>query len=302
MVTVADLKIYASVPASLRIRRRQSVWAGKHRPGLPTDCFLEGPSFDRDGWLYVVDVAWGRILRCDLDGAFSVVAEYDGEPNGLKIHHDGRIFIADFRHGLMQLDPDSGHVESVLGADIDGRPFHGLNDLFFTPNGDLYFTDQGMSGLHDPYGRLYCLRAGGKLDLILDRIPSPNGLVVTPDMRTVFLNVTRDNAVWRVPLDEAGRPYKVGAFIRLSGGVGPDGLAMNEKGELLVAHIGLGCVWHFDTRGEPVARLRAPVGAGTTNLAFGGSGNRRLFVTESETGQILYADMDVPGMPMFSGA
>jgi len=240
------------------------------------------------------------VLRCDHNGAFTVIAEYDGEPNGLKIHRDGRIFIADFRRGLMVLEPGSGRLDCLLDAGPDG-PFKGLNDLFFAANGDLYFTDQGMSGLHDPSGRLYRLRAEGGLDLVLDSIPSPNGLVVSPDGRTVFLNVTRDNAVWRVPLDETGRPYKVGAFIRLSGGTGPDGLAMNQRGELLVAHIGLGCVWHFSVMGECMGRLRSPAGLGTTNLAFGGTGMARLFVTESETGQILYADMAAPGMPMYSG-
>ena len=59
-----------------------------------------------------------------------------------------------------------------------GQSFQGVNDLVFVRNGDLYFTDQGMSGLHNPTGRVLRLRAHGALDLVLDLIPSPNGLVL----------------------------------------------------------------------------------------------------------------------------
>ena len=60
----------------------------------------------------------------------------------------------------MLLDPRSGKVEALLDRP-HGERFKGLNDLVFAKNGDLYFTDQGESGLHDPPGRLYRLRAGG---------------------------------------------------------------------------------------------------------------------------------------------
>jgi sugar lactone lactonase YvrE len=125
----------------------------------------------------------------------------------------------------MRLDPATGAVTPHLERHALER-FKGLNDLVFARNGDLYFTDQGLTGLHDPTGRLYCLRADGRLERLLDNIPSPNGLVLSLDESTIYLNVTRDNAVWRVPLLPDGSAFKVGAFIRLSGGGGPDGLAV----------------------------------------------------------------------------
>ena len=93
-------------------------------------------------------------------GKVTIVAEYDGEPNGLKIHRDGRIFIADHKHGLLLLDPASGKVSTILDRPYRER-FKGLNDLIFARNGDLYFTDQGESDLRDPAGRLYRLGAEG---------------------------------------------------------------------------------------------------------------------------------------------
>jgi gluconolactonase len=292
-------QVFARVPDQLRVRGGTSRWVERQRRGRATDCFLEGPSFDRAGNLYVVDVAWGRILCIDPQGAFTVVAEYDGEPNGLKIHRDGRIFIADFRHGIMLLDPARGAMTPLLERGALG-PFQGVNDLVFADNGDLYFTDQGMSGLHAPSGCLYRLRSDGRLQQLLDNLPSPNGLVLSPDGTAVYLNVTRDNAVWRVPLTADGEVYKVGAFIRLSGGTGPDGLAMDEAGNLAVAHLDLGTVWLFSPLGEPLARVRSCAGLATTNLAYGGADRRSLFITESDTGQVLVAAMSVPGRPMFS--
>ncbi len=291
--------VHARLPDSLRISGRSSAWANKQRPGLATDCFLEGPSFDRQGNLYMVEIAYGRILRLSPDGIFSVAAEYDGAPNGLKIHADGRIFVADFHKGLMRIDPGSGNVTTVVD-EYEGKPFHGLNDLVFAVNGDLYFTDQGYSGLHDPFGRLFRLRGETTLELVVKGIPSPNGLVLDVPEKTVYLNVTRDNAVWRVPMDADGVPNKVGAFVRLSGGVGPDGLAIDEAGNLAIAHIGLGVVWLVSPLGEPLLRIDSPTGRMTTNVAYGGEDGRSLFITESETGTILTARMPHPGKRMFS--
>ncbi|KQW20437.1 gluconolactonase [Afipia sp. Root123D2] len=297
-----DIKteVFARLPDRYRVSSGRSRWVDIQRNGAPTGSFLEGPSFDKAGNLYVVDVPWGRIFRVSPAGEFDLVAEYEGEPNGLKIHRDGRIFVADYRHGIMNLDPASGKVTPFLDrAELDR--FKGVNDLVFADNGDLYFTDQGLTGLHDPTGRLYRLSAkDGRLEAVLQGIPSPNGLVLNLDDSAVFVNVTRDNAVWRVPMMANGKAFKVGAFIRLSGGGGPDGLAIDEAGNLAVAHLGLGSVWLFNPMGEPIARIRSCAGPLTTNVAYGGADRRTLYITESETGQILAAKLDVPGRRMFS--
>jgi gluconolactonase len=81
---------------------------------VPIAAFLEGPSFDRAGNLYCVDIAHGRIFKTTPVGTVSVVTEYDGEPNGLKIHKDGRIFVADYRNGIVTVDPATGAMNPVL--------------------------------------------------------------------------------------------------------------------------------------------------------------------------------------------
>ena len=287
--------VFARLPDEYRKPDPGNAWAIVNRRGVPVDSFLEGPSFDRHGNLYVVDIPYGRVFRISPTGLWTLVTQYDGEPNGLKIDRDGGIVITDYRHGLMRLDPATGAVTSLLERRWSER-FKGVNDLTFAAGGEIYFTDQGQTGLHDPTGRVYRLKPDGQLDLVIATVPSPNGIVLNGAEHILYVAVTRGNAVWRVPLMPDGTASKVGIFVQLSGGLGgPDGLAMDEDDNLAVAHAGLGTVWLFSRIGEPVARIRSCAGLTTTNVAYGGPGRRRLFITESETGQVLVADMPVAG-------
>jgi len=298
--TPIETRVLATLPPSLTGMPGGEWQMGQPR-GTPGRSLLEGPTFDQQGNLYCVDLPNGRVLRIDAAGTFSVVAEYDGWPNGLAIHQDGRFLIADYKHGIMLLDPVNGRVTPYL-VRAGLERFKAVNDLTFAANGDLYFTDQGLTGLHDPTGRLFRVSADGRLNCLLDRVPSPNGLVMDLEETSVLLAVTRANAIWRVPLMRDGGVAKVGTFVQLSGGGGPDGLALDSEGRLAIAHVGLGTVWIVDRLGEPVYRIRSCKGLHTTNVAFGGPDRRMLHITESETGTILVADLDVSGKPLFSGA
>jgi gluconolactonase len=293
-----ETKVFARLPEKLRMKNRKSGWAfGKGRDDLHS--FLEGPSFDRAGNLFLVDIPYGRILRVSPQAEWTVVVEYDGWPNGLKIHKDGRIFIADHRRGIMQLDTGNALVTPVL-EHVRREGFKGTNDLVFASNGDLYFTDQGQTGLQDASGRVFRLRTDGHVDCLMENIPSPNGLVLSPDEKTLYVAVTRANQVWRLPLHPDGTTSKVGAFITLSGGAGPDGMAIADDGGLAVAHVGLGAVWLFNHLGEPQQRIVSCEGLSTTNVAFGGPGGKSLFITESDSGTVLQADVLVKGRLMYS--
>ena len=298
-----ETELFTKVPDALRIKDRPSEWVRIRRSGTPTDCFLEGPSFDREGNLYVVETAYGRIFCISPEGEWTVAAEYEGAPNGLKIHKDGTIYIADHKWGIMKMDPKTGKVEPhCVRNGFDS--FIGVNDLFFAPNGDLYFTDQGASDLREPVGRVFRLRTDGRVELVLAGIASPNGLVLTPDGKALLLAVTRANCIWRLPLLPDGSLGKVGLFIQLSGsaGGGPDGLALDEAGNLAIAHAYMKSVWLFNTFGEPILRIRSCAGAATTNIAYGGADRRTLYITESQTGSILRCPMPVAGRPMYSHA
>ncbi|MBV7483177.1 SMP-30/gluconolactonase/LRE family protein [Bordetella sp. BOR01] len=276
---------------------KERLHAGKGT--LATDSYIEGPSFDRDGNLYLVDIAFGLVFRVSPMGKVTLLAEYDGEPNGLKIHRDGRIFIADHKNGLLLLDPGLGTLTPYLRrARTEG--FKGLNDLYFASNGDLYFTDQGQTGMQDPTGRVYRSSADGRLECLLGNVPSPNGIVMNPAENLLYVAATRGNSVWRAMVLPDRSLTRVGLFVQMSGGSGPDGMAVDQAGNLLVAHAGLGAVWMFSPHGEPLLRIDSCMGRMTTNIAFGGNDNRDLYITESESGCVLVARMEIPGQPMYS--
>lgn len=293
-------EVFAELPESLRRAGEQTEWiAGQPAFGPPLHSLLEGPGFDRSGTLHCVDTAYGRVFRVSEKGEFEVIADYDGEPNGLRFHKDGRIFIADFRNGIVTLDTASSEV-AIVAHRYRLERFKAVNDLTFASNGDLYFTDQGLTGMHDPTGRVFRLRADGQLDLLLDNVPSPNGLVLNDSETELLVAATRGNCIWRVPLMPEGGVAKVGIFIQLSGGLGPDGIAMDAAGNLVVAHFGFGAVWLFNPIGEPILRINSCRGRKVTNVAYGGPDGRTLFITEAESGSILTARMDIPGRPLFS--
>ena len=160
-VRQSEVKRFTSLPAKFR-KKRRTAWSDPNRQGAAVDSFLEGPSFDRKGNLWCVDIPFGRIFRIDPKGEWELAAQYDGWPNGLKFHKDGRIFIADYRRGLLQMNAVSGEIKPVLDTAFS-EGFKGLNDLHFADNGDLYFTDQGQSGIADPSVRVWRLRASGEL-------------------------------------------------------------------------------------------------------------------------------------------
>ncbi len=294
-----EAEVFARVPDRLRRKGQPSSWLDANHGGAGLDCFLEGPAFDRAGNLYLVDIPFGRILRVSPAGEFDVAAEYDGWPNGLAIHRDGRIFIADYREGIMVLDPRTGKVEPCL-THCFSESFKGVNDLTFARNGDLYFTDQGQTGIHDPTGRVYRLAADGRLDCLITNGPSPNGLALDPEEKALYVAMTRANCMWHLPL-KGGGVSKAGVFGYLPGIHGPDGLAVDEAGNLAVAHARIGIVWILSPLGEPLFRIQSKGGkARLTNIAYGGPDRRTLYMADSYSGSVLTAQLPVPGVKLYS--
>jgi len=309
---LVETKVFATLPRKYHKPARVSKWvATRRKSGGPprsnamssATSWLVGPSFDRAGNLFCADIPFGRLFRLSRKGEWDVFAEYDGEPSGLKIHRDGRLFVADHKRGLLVFDPRTARMEVVLDA-VRHEPFRGLSDLAFAANGDLFFTDQGQSALQDPSGRVYRLRASGELDLLLEGLEGPNGLVLDKPESTLYVSVTRANRIVSIPLLPRYQGLgKCGIYIQLSGSPnGPDGLAVDEAGNLVIVVAGFGTAWLFSRLGEPLLRIRSCAGMSTTDAAYGGPDRRTLFVTEAQHGAILQTRMPVPGKRMYSHA
>jgi gluconolactonase len=226
--------------------------------------------------------------------------QYDGWPNGLKFHKDGRAFITCYKQGLLVLDPKTGKLDTLLGTAFS-ESFKGLNDLHFASNGDLYFTDQGQTGIADPTGRVYRLRANGALDRLAANVPSPNGITLSTTEKHCYVAVTRSQQIWRLPIMADGNVSKTGVAIQLSGGAaGPDGIEMDAENGLLVCHLGVG-VWRFDANMLPTQLVYSD-GAHhhhLDNCAFGGPDLKTVYITEALSGDVLMAKLPVAGKRLY---
>jgi gluconolactonase len=296
---IIKTEVFTSLPQKFR-RKGRTAWSDPNRQGAEVECFLEGPSFDRQGNLYCVDIPFGRVFRISPKGDWDLVVQYDGWPNGLKFHKDGRAFITCYKKGLLALDPKSGKLETILETAFS-EGFKGLNDLHFASNGDLYFTDQGQTGITDPTGRVYRLRANGALDRLAANVPSPNGITLSTTEKHCYVGVTRSNSVWRLPIMADGNVSKTGVAIQLSGGAaGPDGIEMDSENGLLVCHLGVG-IWRFDANMLPTHLVYAdgPHHHHLDNCAFGGPDLRTIYITEALSGDVLMAKMPVAGKQLY---
>lgn len=296
---VIGTEIFTRLPEDWRWMR-ETDWSNRRGSG-PLHSFLEGPSFDRAGNLYCVDIPHGRIFRISPDGTWHLFAHYDGNPNGLKIHRDGRIFVTDQLLGLLIFDPATGNRIGRIETP-GGESFKAVNDLFFGPDGALYITDPGGSSIDDPCGKVYRWHEGKTFELVADALPYPNGLVLEGNDKALLIALSRTLQIVRAPVAHGPLPSrKLGLFIQMSGGLaGPDGMALDEAGSILVCHSGMAAAWLFDRLGEPIARIQSAAGIRITNAAYGGRDRRDLYLTESEDGVILRARMKVPGRAMFS--
>ena len=302
---VVAARVLTRLPDEFR-RRSRTEWSDANKPGHEVDSFLEGPTFDREGNLYVVDIPFGRIFRISPALEWALVARYDGWPNGLALHRDGGLWIADYRRGLLRLDAaalrggtPASSPALVLGH-RNSESFRGLNDLTFDAQGRVYFTDQGQTGLHDPSGRVYRHDpARGTLEVVIGNVPSPNGVALDAGGKALFVAVTRANQVWRGPLLADGTVSKVGAFRTFFGTSGPDGMAVDADNRLVVAHASLGGAFVLDATGAVTHFVKSPTGSTVTNVAYR-PGTSTLVMTESETGAILEAQLPGAGAVLFS--
>ncbi|KAH0335984.1 gluconolactonase, partial [Aureobasidium melanogenum] len=277
---VIEAQILTRIPEELRCKG-ESDWRGGFT-GAFQNIFLEGPTCDGDGHLYVTDIPYGRILKVDKHTKqITVCVQYDGEPNGMARRKDGKFIVADYKKGLLLFDPRSNQVSPLLTRN-NLESFKGVNDVIVDSKGNVFFTDQGQTGMTDQSGRVYRLGIDGRLDKLVSNGISPNGLALSLDERFLYVAMTRSNEVWRLPLHSDGSTSKAGVFFRSFGNAGPDGIKLDEEGNVLICHPSLGSVFVVDKHGVPKARIvSGSPGINLTNCTFGGPEGKTLYITDS---------------------
>jgi gluconolactonase len=269
--------------------------------------YCEGVVFDHAGDGYV---SWGKtITKFSIDGENYVWTE-TGAPNGHKILADGTHLVCDAsQHAVLHLSAE-GRMLPHASKECDGKPLRGPNDLTLdTPNGGFYFTDPGGSSDTNPIGTVHYVDKTGKTYLLDEGLAFPNGIALRPDGKTLLMAESKKNRILAYEVKSPGKlgerkvfcdlPKKDTAMGQIDNQ--PDGICLDQAGNLYVAHYGMKQVQVLDTQGKVIRRYDGG-NLTTSNVAFGGPNRDQLFITgglkaEAEPGGgVFRIDLGVAGL------
>lgn len=244
--------------------------------------YCEGIVFDYAGNAYISDTQNGEIYRVT-DGKATVWAK-TGAPNGHKILADATHLVCDgSHHAVLRLDKD-GKILGKASSECNGQPLRAPNDLTLDPQGGFYFTDPGGSSLKNPIGTVHYVDTAGKTHLAAQGLAFPNGIVLRPDGKSLLVGESNHNHILVYEVVAPGKLGEKKVFAKLPAKTGdqidnqPDGICLDEDGNLYVAHYGMHQVQVLSPEGKVLRRY--PGGNLTTsNVAFGGPKMDQLYIT-----------------------
>ena len=246
--------------------------------------FTEGPAPDADGNVYFTDQPNDRIHKWSADGKLSTFMEPCGRSNGLCFDADGKLWAcADEKNELWKIDVATKE-KTVLVKNFGGKLLNGPNDLWVRPDGGAYFTDPlykrpyWTRGPQEQPQAVYFLPKGGALVKADADVKQPNGIIGTPDGKTLYV---ADFGVGKTHAYDI-QPDGTLANRRVFCNQASDGMTIDDAGNVYFTTRG---VQVYDKAGTKVAQIDTPDG-GATNVCFGGADMRTLFIT---TGKSLYA-------------
>ena len=260
--------------------------------------FTEGPAVDAKGNIYFTDQPNNKILKWSAeDGKITVFNDKAGRANGLYLDKEGNIYAcADEKNQLWKIDMD-GNV-TVLVKDYEGKLLNGPNDLWISPiTGAIYFSDplfarnywdRSPQVQQEAGEQVYYLSPDRKtLKQLTKDLRKPNGIIGTPDGKTLYVADMGANQTYKYTIDDDGMLIDKKPFCSM----GSDGMTIDNKGNVYLT--GNGGVTVFNPKGERIQQIR--VGRGwTANVCFGGKDRKTLFITSGNS--VYTLKMNVKGV------
>lgn len=250
--------------------------------------FTEGPTADAAGNVFFTDQPNDRILKWSVDGKLSTFAQPAGRANGMCFDALGNLLACADGDTEMWLIPAADVArgslanKQVLFREYDGRRLNGPNDVWCHPDGALYFTDPfykrpwwDWNEMPQDGQHVYRRSADGKkLVRVVDSLKQPNGIVGTPDGKTLYVADIGDRKTYRFAIQPDGSLTDKTLFCEL----GSDGMTLDSEGNLYLTGKGVSV---FNPKGEKIDQIEVPEGW-TANVCFGGQNRRTLVITASK--------------------
>lgn len=246
--------------------------------------FVEGPAHDKDGNVYFSDIPNERVHKIDLDGKLTTLREKTNKANGLMVNAQGEVVACEGGAGAVVAYSADGKDRRVIADKYNGKPFNSPNDLVLDQFGGVYFTDPffGKADTTLPQDKMavYYADSASKVTRLIDDLPRPNGVILSPDEKTLYVVPSGQKQMMSYPVEGPGKIGKGRVFCELAqakqgGNSGGDGVTVDVKGNLYITS-GLG-LQVFDPTGKSLGTIAFP--EAPANVTFGGKDLKTLFVT-----------------------
>ncbi len=251
---------------------------------------IEGPACDVDGNLYAVNYARQHTIgKVSPDGTATVFIELpDGSiGNGIRFNSEGSMFIADYtNHNVLKVDMLTRDISVHAHESTMNQP----NDLAIGANDILYASDPNWG---ESTGQLWRVDTDGTVTPLEVDMGTTNGIEVSPDEKTLYVNESVQRNIWAYDLSQKGTISNKRLLIQFPD-FNMDGMRCDIEGNLYVTRHGKGTVAKLSPDGEILLEVQL-TGKLCSNIAFGGPDGCTCYVTMADRGNVERFRADLPG-------
>lgn len=251
---------------------------------------IEGPAFDKNGNLYVVNFGRsGTVGKVLPDGSVElfVVLPDSSNGNAIQFNSKNEMLIADWpRHNILRVNMSTKTVDTLCHNDMFNQP----NDICINAHDQLFASDPHWK---TGTGKLWHIDPDGTPVLLEDSMGTTNGICLSPDEKILYVNESIQRRVWKYDVGAGGDVSNKRLLIEFPD-FGMDGMKCDRDGNLYITRHGKGTVAVVSPDGSLIREVQL-TGKTCTNLVFGGEDGRTVFVTLSDRGGMEKFRNDIPG-------
>jgi gluconolactonase len=251
---------------------------------------IEGPNFDKAGNLYVVNFQKdGTIGLVHPDGTVElfVTLPEGSTANAIQFDAAGNMLLADYTgHNLLQVNMKTKAVSVFCHNDQFNQP----NDICINKKGQVFASDPSWKA---STGKLWRVDTDGKPTLLTDEMGTTNGIELSPDEKTMYVNESVQRNVWAFDVDGKGNISNKRLFYKFDA-FGMDGMKCDRDGNLYICRHGKGTVVILSPAGKLLQEV-ALKGKKVSNIVFGGKDGKTCYVTMQDRKSMEMFRSDIPG-------